>query len=88
MAYRVAFPPYLVKIHDVFNVSLLRKCIPDPSHVIQLDDNKVRENLIVETLSLRIEDREVKSMLGIKIASVKVFLGRSYWWKYDVGAQV
>ncbi|XP_050889203.1 uncharacterized protein LOC127094406 [Lathyrus oleraceus] len=38
----------------------LRKNIPDPSHVIQLDDVQVREKLTVETLPLRIEDREVK----------------------------
>lgn len=62
MAYRVALPPYLSNIHDVFHVSRLRKYILDPSHVIQLDHVQVRENLIVETLSLRIEDREVKSL--------------------------
>lgn len=54
--------PYLSNLHDVFHVSQLRKYIPDPSHVIELDDVQVRENLIVETLSLRIEDGEVKHL--------------------------
>lgn len=40
----------------MFHVSQIRKCIPDPFHVVQLDDVQVRENLIVETLPLGIED--------------------------------
>lgn len=51
-AYRVALPPHLANLHDVFHVSQLRKYIPDPSHVIPLDDVQVRENLTVETLPL------------------------------------
>ena len=38
VAYRVALPPNLSNLHDVFHVSQLRKYIPDPSHVIQMDD--------------------------------------------------
>jgi hypothetical protein len=35
MAYRLALP--LAKIHDVFLVSMLRKYILDPSHVIRYE---------------------------------------------------
>jgi hypothetical protein len=35
VAYRLALPPGLANIHDVFHVSMLRKYIPDPSHVIK-----------------------------------------------------
>jgi hypothetical protein len=34
MAYRLALPPRLANIHDVFHVSMLRKYILDPSHII------------------------------------------------------
>ncbi|MCI88651.1 hypothetical protein A2U01_0109938, partial [Trifolium medium] len=34
VAYRIALPPVLSQIHDVFHVSQLRKYITDPSHVI------------------------------------------------------
>ena len=34
LAYKVALPPSLSKIHNVFHVSTLRKCIYDPSHVV------------------------------------------------------
>jgi hypothetical protein len=33
MAYRLALPPHLAKIHDMFHVSLLRKVEVDPSQV-------------------------------------------------------
>ncbi|XP_050878645.1 uncharacterized protein LOC127082449 [Lathyrus oleraceus] len=42
----------------------LRKHIPDPSHVIQVDDVQVRENLTVEISPLRVEDHEVKKFRG------------------------
>ena len=41
------------------------------SHVIQVDDLKVRDNLTVETVPLRIEDREVKRLRGKELALVK-----------------
>ena len=36
VAYRLALPPSLARIHDVFHVSTLRHYISDPSHVIDL----------------------------------------------------
>ncbi|XP_058765973.1 uncharacterized protein LOC131639499 [Vicia villosa] len=75
VAYRIALPPSLSNIHDVFHVSKLRKYIADPSHVVQLDDVEVRDNFTVETLPMRIEDREVKQIRGKEIALVKVVWG-------------
>ncbi|XP_073300498.1 uncharacterized protein [Primulina huaijiensis] len=36
LAYRLALPPSLSGIHDVFHVSMLRKYEPDPSHVFDI----------------------------------------------------
>ena len=36
LAYKVALPPGLSKIHDVFYVSTLRKYVFDTSHVVKL----------------------------------------------------
>ena len=33
-AYRLALPPSLSSVHDVFHVSMLRKYTPDPTHVV------------------------------------------------------
>ena len=34
VAYRLALPPSLSSVHEVFHVSMLRKYTPDPTHVM------------------------------------------------------
>ena len=34
VAYRLALPPSLSSVHNVFHVSMLRKYTPDPTHVV------------------------------------------------------
>ncbi|XP_050898050.1 uncharacterized protein LOC127104957 [Lathyrus oleraceus] len=75
VAYKVVLPPSLSKLHSVFHMSQPWKYIPDPSHVIQMDDVQVRDNLTVEASSLQVNDREVKHLRGTKIDSVKVVWG-------------
>ncbi|XP_050897828.1 uncharacterized protein LOC127104701 [Lathyrus oleraceus] len=75
VAYRITLPPSLANLDDVFHVSQLRRYIADPSHVFELDDVEVRDNLTVETLPMRIEDKEVKQLCGKEIALVKVVWG-------------
>jgi hypothetical protein len=72
VAYQVALPPSLSNLYEVFHVSQLRKYVHDPSHIIQMDELHVRDNLTVEALPLKIEDREVKVLRGKEIALVKV----------------
>ena len=56
----------------------------DASHVIQVDDLEVRDNLAVETWLVRIEDREVKRLRGKEIVLVKLIwvgpTGESATW--------
>ncbi|MCI68183.1 putative retrotransposon gag protein, partial [Trifolium medium] len=52
------------------------KYIADPSHVIESDDIRVKDNLTIETIPLRIEGREVKKLRNKEIASVKVVWSR------------
>ena len=37
LAYKVALPPYLSKIHNVFYILTLRKYVFDASHVMELE---------------------------------------------------
>ncbi|XP_058766681.1 uncharacterized protein LOC131640290 [Vicia villosa] len=53
----------------------VRRYIADPSHVVKLDDVRVKDNLTVESLTMQIEDREVKQLQGKEIALVKVVWG-------------
>jgi len=72
VAYWIALPQLLSNLHDVFHVSQLRKYVYDPSHVIQVDDLEVRDNLTIDTWPVRIEDQEVKRLRGKDIVLVKV----------------
>lgn len=63
------------------------KYIPDPPHMIVVDDVQVKENLVVKASPLRIEDREVKHLRDNEIALVKVVWGGpdggSMTWEMD-----
>ena len=72
VAYQLALPPHLSNLHNVFHVSQLRKYIHDPSHVLEIDNISIKENLTYETYPLRIEDRRSKQLRGKEIPLVKV----------------
>ncbi|KAH9650259.1 chromo domain-containing protein [Citrus sinensis] len=48
LAYRLALPPELSRIHDVFHVSMLRKYVYDPSHVLSRQPIELKEDLSYE----------------------------------------
>ena len=56
LAYKVALPPSLSKIHNVFHVSTLRKYIYDPSHVVELEPIQISEDLTYEEVPVQIVD--------------------------------
>ncbi|XP_028206395.1 uncharacterized protein LOC114389881 [Glycine soja] len=75
VAYQVALPPSLSNLHSVFHISQLIKYVHDPSHVIELDNVQVKENLTYETQPLRIDDHMVRQLRGKEIPLVKVVWG-------------
>ena len=56
LAYRLALPPELSRIHDVFHVSMLRRYRSDPSHVIKDSQVQISENLSYVEEPVRIVD--------------------------------
>ena len=48
VAYRLRLPPELARIHDVLHVSMLRKYIADPSHVLRDQPVELKEDLTYE----------------------------------------
>ncbi|XP_058783481.1 uncharacterized protein LOC131658169 [Vicia villosa] len=75
VAYPIALAPMLANLHDVFHISQLRKYVAGPSHVIQVNDVQVKDNLTVKALPVRIEDRKHKQLCGKEIALVRVAWG-------------
>ncbi|KAA0048090.1 hypothetical protein E6C27_scaffold385G001650 [Cucumis melo var. makuwa] len=45
VAYRLALPPSLSTVHDVFHVSMLRKYVSNPSHMVDYEPLEIDENL-------------------------------------------
>ena len=72
MAYRLALPPELEKIHSVFHVSMLRRYRSDPSHVVSSERIELRPDLTYEEKPVEILAREVKELRNKKIPLVKV----------------
>ncbi|KAI4320582.1 hypothetical protein MLD38_034046 [Melastoma candidum] len=62
VAYRLALPPRLADIHNVFHVAMLRKYVPDPRHVLHDEQIEVAPNLQVTTEPVEIVDRMEKQL--------------------------
>ena len=60
VAYKLALPPELASVHDVFHISMLKKYIPDPSHVLSQEPIEVRTDLTYEEKPVQILDQEEK----------------------------
>ena len=58
VAYRLKLPPELSRIHDTFHVSMLRKYIPNPSHVLRELPVHLNENLTYEETPMKIVDHK------------------------------
>ncbi|XP_060200371.1 uncharacterized protein LOC132628621 [Lycium barbarum] len=72
VAYELELPSELQAVHPVFHVSMLRKCIRDPSRIVPVDDIEVTENLTYKEEPIAILDRQVSRLRNKDVASVKV----------------
>ncbi|XP_073139110.1 uncharacterized protein [Henckelia pumila] len=72
LAYRLALPPSLSGIHDVFHVSMLRKCELDVFHVLRPDEAELDDTLSYFKRPMKILDRKEKQLKNKFIPLVKV----------------
>ena len=72
VAYKLILPHELSRIHPVFHVSMLRKYIPDPSHVLQPQMVELNEDMSYEEYLVAIVDRQVRQLRTKDISMVKV----------------
>ena len=89
VAYRLALPPYISQVHPVFDVSMLRKYISNPSHVLQPQSVELNEDLTFEEEPVAIVDYQVRQLRSKVIPIVKV-LWRSnnvegHTWETEAG---
>ncbi|XP_041027045.1 uncharacterized protein LOC121267262 [Juglans microcarpa x Juglans regia] len=72
MVYMVALPLALSRVYDVFHVSILRKYIPDPTHVIDYKPLLLQENLTYTEEPVQIVERKEQVLRNQTIPLVKV----------------
>ncbi|KAL0551742.1 hypothetical protein IC582_010831 [Cucumis melo] len=72
VAYRLALPPSLSAVHNVFHVSMLRKYVADPTNVVDFKPLQIYEDLSYEEQPVEILAREVKMLRNRGISLVKV----------------
>lgn len=76
VAYRLALPPQLSPVHNVFHISMLRKYQPDPSHVLDYQPIDIQENMTYIERPVRVLDKKEQVLRTKSIPLVKVL------WQY------
>ena len=72
VAYRLALPPALSRLHDIFHVSMLKKYLHDPSYVLSYESLDVDPKLTYEERPVKILDRKDKVLRNKVVPLVKV----------------
>ncbi|WOH04359.1 hypothetical protein DCAR_0623768 [Daucus carota subsp. sativus] len=72
LAYRLALPPELSQIHDVFHVSMLRRYRSDPTHVLKDPGIEINDNLSYIEEPVKIIGHKTKQLRNREIPLVKV----------------
>ena len=58
IAYWLALPPSLSKVHDVFHVSRLKKFVPNHTHVLEYIPHQIQEDLSYKEVLVKILDQK------------------------------
>ncbi|WMV24637.1 hypothetical protein MTR67_018022, partial [Solanum verrucosum] len=78
VAYELELPPELATVHHIFHISMLNKCISDPSFIIPTENIGIKDNISYEEILVEILDRQVRKLRTKEVVSVKV-LWRSHF---------
>ena len=77
VAYRLKLPANLSRLHNVFHVSMLRKYIYDPPHILSFEPVDLREDLSYTEEPVQILDRK-DQVLRTKVIPLVKILWRSH----------
>ena len=72
VAYELELLQELAAVHSVFHISMLKKCVGDPSLIIPTEDIGIKDSLSYEEIPVQILDHQVRKLRTKEVASVKV----------------
>ena len=72
VAYKLDLPQEMASIDNVFHVSMLKKYVPNLSHVIQLQAIQIQEDMSYKEKPVEILDQKMKILRSKEIPLVKV----------------
>ena len=62
IAYRLALPPSLDKVHNIFHVFMLRKCMSDPDQIVELQPLQFESDLSYAEYPINILDVQERQL--------------------------
>ncbi|KAK4722009.1 hypothetical protein R3W88_012242 [Solanum pinnatisectum] len=72
VVYELELPQELAAVHPVFHISMLKKCMGDPSLIIPTEDISIKDSLSYEEILVQILDCQVCKLTTKEVASVEV----------------
>ena len=72
LANKLDLAAQLSHVHNEFHISMLRKYVPDPQHVIDFQTLEVKEDLSYKEMSISILERKEKILRNQSIPFVKM----------------
>ncbi|WMV37928.1 hypothetical protein MTR67_031313 [Solanum verrucosum] len=71
VAYELELPLELASVHSIFNISMLKKCMRDPSVAIPSKNIGIKDSLSYGEIPVEILDCQVRKLRTKKVSSIK-----------------